>query len=481
MTIERITAAQFREQIRRGITSRSSAIDTAYGPVRDVVIDPMAAVLEQQNDRIRRLSLLVSLVNSTEYTDEELDDLVFNEGITRIEGTTSIGTVRFTTARVDTTGPDLVVPRGFPISTQAGVSGDVLTFVTTESQTLDVSNAASYLDTTIDPPLYVLTIPVVSLSTGVEANVGIGRLTRPLRPIPFGFTAVSNDEPTTGGADRETNEELIERYLLAVLGRDISTPTGIDRYIRDTFGDVEDVNVVYGSNPLLLRAEDEAGAVDAYIIGDQLITRVEDFTYLGPGQLIELTYPPMREVVTVTNQTTPTTYTEETHYEVIDDASNHSGSVRGADGVEFIVGASGLPTVGDTIRITYTSNELVRRVQVDLDTDDHAVIGRDLLIREGIQVNILFEANLRVTAGFNAASVQSSVSTAISDFINGLELGANVEVSDIQGAVRTLSGVDNLIITRLVRDPTFTGAADIVIEENEYARIASGDIDLNII
>lgn len=471
MPIEKITSAQFRQQIRTGITNRTATHDTAYGPIRDIVIDPVAAVLEQQNDRVRTVSLLVSLANSTSFSEDDLNNLVFNEGLTRVEGANATATVVFSTPAIGPTDPDRTIPRGFPIATPPdSATGESVTFVTTEELTLPTAQAASYKNFEVDPPQYELEVPVVAVTAGTTGNVGATRISRPLRPL-VGFDSASNPDAASGGRDRESNADLTRRYLLAILGRDVSTPTGIERYARDNFPSVEDILAVYGNNPLLTRSGATAGAVDAYTVGDELVTRTETLTFVGINQLMSISYPPVRTIASVENLTTPATYVEGTDYTVELDTSDLAGSTRASDGVRFI--ASG-PVAGDAIRIQYVSNNLIRRLQATFEQDDVAVFGRDLLFKEGLRVDLILEANLRVGAGYSTTTVPVAVENAIIDYINALLLGEDVEQSDIQGIVRQISGVDNFVITRLVRNPAATGAADIVIADNEFARITAG-------
>lgn len=477
MPIDKISAAQFRTQIRQGITERTETHDVAFGPIRDVVIDPMATVLEDQNDRIRQVSLLVSLVNSTEFSDDDLDALVFNEGLTRQAGSRATGTVVFSTVTVDITGPDLVVQRGFPIATLPDAStGTSITFVTTEERTLTAVNASSYFN--IDTDRYELQVPVIATVEGSAGLVGASRINRPLRPLNS-FDEVSNTTATTGGRDRETNAELIDRYLLAVLGRDLTTPTGVRRFALDNFPDTVDVLTVFGSNPLLTRTDTNAGAVDAYVLGSSTVTRRENLTYLGVNQLMTVSFPPLVSVTSVVEGAT--TFIEGTDYEVVFDDSDLAGSTRATEGVRFLAAGTQPSAPGAAVTVTYTSNQLIRNLQTEFELDNVFVFGRDLLIKEGLQVDIILEADLRVSSGFSTSTVSSAVNTAVLDFINALNLGDDVEESDIQGAVRRVSGVDNFIITRLVRSATDTGATDVLIADNEYARIAQADLVITLI
>lgn len=478
MPIEKITAAQFRDQLRRGITDRTSSHEVGFGPIRDIVIDPVAAVLETQNDRARALSLLLSLINPDNLAETDVDGIVFNEGMRRNEGSRATTTVTFRTTQIDPTGPDLLVQRGFPVATTPDANtGETVTFVTTEARTLPVAQRASFFN--IVTQQYELQVPARATTEGSVGRVGASRIRRPLRPL-VGFDDVTNISATEGGLDRETNAELIARYLLSILGRDLSTPSGVEFYTRNNFPEVEDVAVVFGSDALLERAAEDAGAVDAYVIGDALIARTENLEFLGINQLITLNFPPLRVVTAVTSGAT--SYIEGVDFEVVQDTSGNQGSVRASEGVRFLATAtSPLPVVGTAVTIAYTQNNLITSLQTTSEQRDVLVLGRNLLYKEGDQIDIILEGQLRVATNFSTIVVPNAVATSIQDFINGLGLGANVENSDIQGEVRRISGVDNFIITRLVRDAALTGSADITIDSNEYPRISVTDLVITLI
>lgn len=477
MPVEKITASQFVDQLRAGISARTEEHDVGYGPIRDIVIDPVASVLEQQNDRIRAVSLLLSLQDPNNLSEDDLDGIVFNEGLRRINGSKATATLTFSTTLVDPSGPDLVIQRGFPVATTPDTStGETVTFVTTEARTLPVASRASFFN--ISTQQYEISVPVQATAEGSVGRVGATRIRRPLRPL-VGFDSVSNASAAEGGLSRETNADLINRYLLAVLGRNLATPTGIEKYARDNFPDVIDVGLVYGADALLTRQSSEAGAVDAYLIGEQLVTRTENLEFYGFNQLLPVSFAPLHVVSSVTAGAT--TYTVGTDYEVVFDATGAAGSTRAVEGIRFLSTAASPPAAGSAVTVEYTSNNLIANLQATFDQDNVRVLGRDLLWKEGIQVAVVLEARLRVAAGFSTTTVSAAVTSAIQDFINALDLGDDVELSDLQGEVRRIPGVDNLLIDRLVRDAAATGAADLAIGANEYARITVADLVVTLI
>lgn len=481
MPFDRINATQFAAAIRRAVFDRNEEIDVSEGDLSDTTVVPQARVLEVVHDRIRKLSLINTLANASEFDGVfavDLEGIVFNEGMTRQLG--SLATVTLVFSRAAAPPNDLRVQRGFPVATLSDeASGQAITFVTTEERTMFAASASSFFN-----PVtlrYELSVPAVATVEGPSGRAGPNRVQRPLRPLA-GFDTVTNTATATGGRDVEDNADLIRRYLLAIRGRRLSTSTGVQRYTLSDFPSVVDALTVSGDDPLLVRAGDDAGAVDCYIIGEQTIEVTENLPFIAATELIEVTFPPMVEVLSVTDITSGITYVQDDDYEVVLDDSGNDRSTRSVDGIRFLPSATqALPTPTNLVTVSYTYNALIRRLQAAVGQDNIKVHGRDLLYKRGVEVAMAHEANLRVDAGFNSSSVQATVTTAVLDFINNLRLGDDVEESDIQGVVRAISGVDNYITTRLSRLGTPSGTGDVPIERNEYARIADTDYIVTLI
>ena len=477
MPFERITASEFESLIRQAILRRDEEQDVAEGEIADVVISPPADVFERVHDRIAKLSNIITLARPSEFSGEyslDLEGIVFNERITRSAGSQASGTVTFSTATQPSS--DIVVQRGFPIGTLPSEStGAVITFVTTEARTLPAASAVSFKNQTTGR--FELQIPVVAVSTGPVGRVAAGRVTRNLRPMA-GFDDITNVSATVGGRGRESNEDLIRRYFLSVVGRRLTTQQGLLKSVLDLFPDVEDALPVFGDDPLLTRGGDDAGAVDCYILGEESTTVSENIEYLGPNTLLQVSLPPLLSVVSVTELATganfdvfDATATPVGSYEVVQDTGSSSESTRAADGIKFISGGTAQPLVGNLVTVTYTYNNLIRRLQATFEQDDLLVHGRDVLFREAERVEQAHVARLTVGTGFNAETVEDAVRRGVLNFYNTLRLGNDVEGSDIQAVVRAIAGVDNYVITRLTKLSDPTGTSDVLIDKNQYARL----------
>lgn len=480
MVVDRISFSQFADKIRAAILSRTRRYDTAAGPVPLTVIYPVAAVLEDQNNnRLRRVSLLLSLLNGEEFSEADLNAIVFNEGLLRPEGAQATVTLSFRRPTPFLASENGRIQRGFPVATAADEStGQPITFVTTEDR--DKTTVVTTIDSDTNQVVYEVNVPAIALIEGETGNVGPERINRPLRPL-VGYDRVLNKTAAQGGRDRYSNEELIELYLLAVASRQLSVPEGLEFYVRDNFGDVEDVHEVFGTDSLLTRSSEDAGAVDAFIVGSGTLSQTDAFPFLGVGQTMAVTLPPVVSIDQVVRVTGGIVYEEDVDYEVVLDSSGVGGSTRAVDGIRFLSTASPMPTVGQTINITYTYSQLIRTLQANEADREVHVNGRDLLYRLGERIDIFLDADLTVVSTFTPATVQAAVEEAILDFINGLGLGDNVEASDLQAVVRRISGVDNFVITRLTRDVLDTGTDDIEIEGNEYPRQDVGNLNITTV
>lgn len=469
MAIARITSSEFEGQLRTAILDRNPSLDVVLGPIRDTVVSPVATVLEDQNERIRRLSLIMSLLNVGDFTETELDEFAFNEQLLRRTGTRATTTVFFQARRAPAV--DLIVPINTPLATPYDATlGRSILFRTTEAQTLPSATAALYFNAATG--FYELEVAVQAISTGDEGNVPVNRISR-MQSTIAGFESVINRAAASGGADRETNDDLAERLLVAIPGTDISTKYGIERDVLSNYSDVVDMETVFGVDALLTRAATNAGAVDVYIIGSLPEAVTESQTFLGVGQPIVLDQQPVLSVASVDSG--GPAYIQGTDYELQADPGTSSGSTRGQGAVVFLAGGSA-PSSGDTVNITYNYNSLLETLMNAYIVPDHLVFGRDLLFRQGTQQDIEIEYDLSVLSGSNATSILAQTTSVIVTFINSLGLGDDVEESDVNAAVRSIAGVDNWVPTvfRIIGSGATVG--DISISKSQYARTTAGDV-----
>jgi hypothetical protein len=465
--------------LRNALLARTKTYDTSFGPLVDCILNPVAAVLEDQNNsRLLPVSQLLSLENSTAFSDSDLDATVFNEDIIRPSGSYASTVLTFSRSRPFSTSESGLIPAGYPVATSPDeTTGTATIFVTSESR--DKTSAIAVLDPTTSTTVYQLQVPATALVKGSQGLVGPGRITDPQRPL-VGYDSVTNEVGTQDGADTYTNAQLIDLYLLAVSSRQLSVPTGSEFYVRSNFASVQDVNEVFGTNPLLTRAASDAGAVDSYIVGNNNQTLTDQIVFLGVGQKLVVSTPPVVSITTVSRVSDGYVFIEGTDYNVTLDTGGNAGSIRALDGITFLPGANLIPTIGDIISITYLFNQLIIDLQSDADSPDVQVEGRDLLFKMGIEVPIYFAATLSVSSGYSASSVQLAVQNAVLGYVNALGLGDTVEAFGIDSAVAGVSGVSNFVITLLTSNPLVVSTGDVAIGGDSFPSLDLVNMSLTI-
>ena len=477
MPIPRITAAQFEQRIAASIRLRDASADTAYGPIKDWHVRPQAAIHETQHELFRQLYQLLTGLDLNTLPTDWVDDFAASEQVIRGSGTSSFVTLVF--SRSSKPSADVLIPANFPVATEADpITGIQITYVTLQAATLFAATA----DTLFNPETgkYELSIPAASVNTGTTTRVARNRVKRPLRPL-IGFDSVTNPLESTGGLPPESNQDLGDRRLLRIAGTEIATPTGVSRYVRQVFGNVQDAYVVFGNDPFLTRADSDAGAVDVWVLGQSFLTRTVTVPFPGKLVPIVLDRQPVVEIVAVSSGVT---FTQGIDYEFTEDSSNVSRSTRGFDAVTFLA-AGAAPAVGDLVTITFRYDNLVVALQSLFNQPEYKSLGSDNLFRSAERIDISISGNLKVASG-DPNQVLLNAQQAILDTINGTDtfrgyrLNQDVEQFDLAAILSRVGGIDNFVFTLLARVGDI-GVADIPINPNQYARLSTANLSLTLI
>lgn len=195
------------------------------------VWDPLsAAAIKFALSAIDAQEVLSRGFASTTFGDY-LTERAKEHGVIRIAAVKATGMVTFTGAAAT------VVPVGTQVSTEADelTSTEAVEFVTTQEVTIAGGG-------TIDAP-------IEAMVAGVDGIVGSGKIIVMVTPVA-GVTAVSNAAQTANGADEESDEDLLDRYLTKV--RNPSAGGNKADYINwakevSGVGDVRVVPVKYGN------------------------------------------------------------------------------------------------------------------------------------------------------------------------------------------------------------------------------------------
>jgi uncharacterized phage protein gp47/JayE len=466
MAILSYTREEIIERLQRSIQETDSEVDVTYGPVKDIVIDPMSEELRLVNDNIYHVSRIQSLLNVDEMDEIELDNLAYNWLIVRKLGTYATGTIWFQSAT--SPGFDVEIPLNTVVAT-GGDENEPVQFVTTEVKVFQSSYKDSYYNAGED--VYELGVPIRAISIGSNGNVAAGNINI-LSSSVLSFTKVVNKEVTYGGSDKETNAQMAQRLSLALMGIEKASVQGLELWFEENEG-IIDASVIDAQDPLMVR--EEAGAVDVAIIGTDFREAQQITIYNG----LEIVFDnqPVKSVVSVIG--TNGEYKEGVEWVFVEDTTSvYARSVRAISKLEWRA-IDTLPDMGENLTITYQYDKKVIDMQQLIEEDDNRFLA-DVLVKSADKVNIEMALRIKAYSGFNQSNVRDAVEAALYSFVNTLKLGDDVEQSDLVFEARKVAGVDNVEIPfiQLKIDGEGSGTSDISIRKDQYARVASGKIEV---
>ena len=480
MAITTKSRAEIISDIVNTIKGRDRAIETGYGPVKDIVVDPVSLVGHDLYVQVQHVFDVQFLKNAQSMSLDELDLLGESLGIVRKGPVRAVGTVFFATSSQPT--QDITIPAGFPVatSTRAGAKS-VQSFVTTANVTLFAVSAKAFFNPAVG--LFEIEVPIKALIPGDAGRVASGSITSLQRQIP-GLSAVYNKSATSAGKDAESNIEYARRIQLALLGTDRGTINGLRRFaLADQR--VVDALVVMAGDPLMTRDEDVAGAVDVYILGDELTISTQQEAYDGLD--ITFDHEPLlfsTPTVSVVGSVVGV-LVEGTHFFIVKDPVL-GDSAKSRDTLRWNRAATGLPALptanagGEMISLQYTFDKLIADLQSRLEVPDNDVLA-NVLFRRAVQVDITLSATIKVSPDTTISVLSDKIRSAIRGFVNTLGLGENVVPSDLDLVIRSIPGVDFVFLPFDVLDKIGgTGSNIVPIEKNQYAQISDTNITLKL-
>lgn len=188
------TAPDYAAQVRQVLAITEPELDTSIGTVPRKMIDAFAQV-QAMASADAAVQNYVFQIDAKAGAD--LDDFVLTFSMVRLMPKRSVGTVTF--ARPSAAQVDVPIAPGTQIAT---ATTPAVVFATVAPAVLTAGS------TSID-------VAVQAVVTGSASNVPAGALTMLASDVQ-GITSLTNDAPTTGGADAETDEQLRDRFKRTV-------------------------------------------------------------------------------------------------------------------------------------------------------------------------------------------------------------------------------------------------------------------------
>lgn len=218
-------------------------------PYRLILMACAVAIYQgyQYEDRAGKMGLLKYS------TGEYLDNLAALKGVKRNEAKPARTTIRFTLSTA--------LEKAAEIPKRTRLKGLDLYFETDVAG--EIPAGSMYVD-----------VPASCQTPGIAGNgLSVGTIRTLVDPLPYNFT-VENTKESFGGADRETDEELAERFYIAQEGYSTAGPENAYEYWAKTFSTAITECRVTSESP---------GEVDIYITEngelpeEDFLTSVEDY------------------------------------------------------------------------------------------------------------------------------------------------------------------------------------------------------------
>lgn len=271
------------EFIQERLSEYDSTFEVREGTAfYELFIKPMQYILQPLRDEAddvqegQSFLRILSTDDPDAYDEETVDDLASNIFVDRIEGGFSSGVARVFYAT--------------PVDREWSTNSAVVQ----GSNGLIYSNPAPYAITQAemsryyDNGVYYYDIPVQSEQPGKDTELAENQLVS-FRNDPEALS-VTNVAPISGGIDRETNTQLIERSKSSIAVRDIVTGKGFNATLFENFGSfLREVYPVGFGDPEMMRDIVSnvhiGGRVDGYVKTANITQKTQDFI----GVLIDFT------------------------------------------------------------------------------------------------------------------------------------------------------------------------------------------------
>ena len=438
-------------QMKAYLAATRPDISTQPGNViTDVVINSPAQQFGITYQTLAQTQELQSLEFASNMTTGQLDSFGANYGMVRLLGTVSTSTITFRIRNYNFGSSIINIPIGTVGSTISSTNVPVVTFITSSSLVFFPSLAPSYFNPVSG--FYEQSVTIVSTSVGSTNNVGAGTITQLVTLIP-GIDAVINTIAATGGTNVESNTVFAQRIVIKLSGNNIGTLNGI-LSLTEAVSGVQQAIVVGPNDPDMIR-DQFGGSVDVYIRG-QIISSIVDtpqYFVLGSQNFV-LTHQPalsVSSIMGVLGGVGGHIFIPTVDYNFVENPNIlFSGSTEAESYVQWLSGGGAQhPDNATVFTVSYTYDSLVETAQSIFNNDSNHIVASDILVKEAVEAFIGVTENITILPGYVASTVVNNVQTALTNYINGLGLGAIINLSDIVTVTESAAGVDAVDLNTL--------------------------------
>ena len=103
------------------------------------------------------------------------------------------------------------------------------------------------------------------------------------------------------------------------------------------------------------------------------------------------------------------------------------------------------PNIGDSVSINYNYNPDIAVLQDFVEQSQYNVVGANTLVKNGLRGKLALTLSIKVFSGYDFVAAKTKVEGAVSQYINNLKFGDDIQTSDIIVTAQTGIGTDYVI------------------------------------
>ena len=322
-------------------------------------------------------------------------------------------------------------------------------------------------------------IPARAVLAGAMGNAALGSVAKMVTAIPSA-SAVTNLSAFSGGASAESDDTFRHRIIARIRALSRSTRTALEARVREVEIDGQRVVVAkavhdaFNTGRATIYIDDGSGSAetwDATVVDEVLVASAT-----GGERFFSITNRPLKQDAWVV------THTPDGGGDVVlvPDVDYKIVAPWGWLVLSPVVFLNGLGA-GDALKIgpyEYWTG-LIAEAQRYIDGDPSDPVDFPPWVASGVVVRVrtpqivlqTVAATIVADRGYDPVIVAGNVRTAIAAYINGLNIGEDVILSELCHAAQSVSGVYDVNFT--------TPASNRPIADNELARIQDPNLQVN--
>jgi len=448
-----------RQLLRDLWQSAEPQLDVDRGALSMLVLNPAATLLEVGRETFRTArkssSFTALLADSSEAAAPMLDELARSYRVTRRSGSIASGRIRLFFNEN--------VPRTIGLSTTFQANGmlfkvrNVETLFSSHEPPSTLPHTQNLRHANDGSKLLFADVTVYAQAAGSAGNLVRGtELSLYQSAIPYFARAVAM-ETFSGGENDESNDSLVQRMVLGVSAKVLSSRVNMRASLLEKFPDIRDSSVIGAGDPEMTRDKHTifpvgtGGCVDWYVGTTRQLqsvsTVVED-----PLQIDTLPDGRIAYMLDIADNMIPCLYhvtaiqDEETleYYEIQSQTrfAQDNAGLREINTPRIPDDVEGAFTAWQTTEVRFLARKSVGRVRIDglcmpgireiqgwVLHCSQAPVGLDILVKGAIPTTVQFSAVLHTPAGEPADHVM--LQNAVADHINRVPFGGLLAVSGL--------------------------------------------------